>query len=42
MQKTYDFEKIFELLDQMEQCVNEVVRLRKTLNDNVSSYKHAA
>ncbi|EJC4645121.1 hypothetical protein MY092_002452 [Salmonella enterica] len=33
MQKIYDFEKIFELLNQMEQCVNEVTRLRKTLND---------
>ncbi|EIP3426362.1 hypothetical protein LSE82_005234 [Salmonella enterica] len=33
MQKIYDFEKIFELLNQMEQCVNEVARLRKTLND---------
>ncbi|EOV0291182.1 hypothetical protein ACOIPX_004742 [Salmonella enterica] len=33
MQKIYDFEKIFELLNQMEHCVNEVARLRKTLND---------
>lgn len=33
MLKTYDFEKIFELLNQMEHCVNEVTRLRKTLND---------
>lgn len=31
--KTYDFEKIFELLNQMEPCVNEAARLRKTLND---------
>lgn len=42
MLKIYDFEKIFELLNQMEHCVNEAARLRKTLNDNVNTYKHAA
>lgn len=42
MQKTYDFEKLFKLLNQMEQCVNETARLCRTLDDDSSRYKHAA
>ncbi len=42
MQKTYDFEKIFKLLNQREQCVNEAARPCRTLDDDLSRYKHAA
>ncbi|REF28583.1 hypothetical protein BDD26_3518 [Xenorhabdus cabanillasii] len=42
MTQQYDFEKIFELLDKMELCVNKVRHLNHQLNKGLNTIPKAA
>lgn len=42
MANQYDFEKVFQVLDQMEACLDRVRNLNKMLDEEVGGIKKAA
>ncbi len=42
MADNYDFDKLFQVLDQMEACVDRVRKLNKQLDENSATIPQAA
>lgn len=42
MANQYDFDKVFQVLDQMEACLDRVRNLNNKLDEEVGSIKQAA